>query len=204
MGETPRFNQNAANRTTYNSRTTEFNSALATMLDGLETNDPALTLFRVDVAALVSEAIANPMQFGLTNVTQSAAPGLEPGATSYNTSLIAPNANEYLFWDDLHPTTTVHAILSERVLSLTLMPGDYNRDGAVDMADYVLWRKVGGVHFTSEHYEAWVTNFGQSFGAGGADGAGNVVAEPASSLLVAFAVGLICVPRRRFGALGRG
>jgi hypothetical protein len=198
MGETPRFNLNATNRATYNSRTTQFNNALASMLDGLEISNPALTIFRVDVAAMISQAIANPPLFGLTDVTRAAAPGLQPGATSYNTSQIAPNVSQYLFWDDLHPTTTVHAILSQRVLSLTLMRGDYNRDGDVDVADFVMWRKQGGVHFTPEHYAAWREDFGRSPGSGSASDAENIVAEPAISLLAVMVVAWGCMPRRKF------
>ena len=59
---------------------------------------------QLDVYSLVNDARANPPLYGLTNVTASAAPGLSPGATSYDTSQIVPNPNQYLFWDDLHPT----------------------------------------------------------------------------------------------------
>jgi hypothetical protein len=39
------------------------------------------------------------------------------------------------------------------------MPGDYNGDGTVDAADYVVWRKIDG---TQGGYNAWRTNFGRS------------------------------------------
>ena len=37
--------------------------------------------------------------------------------------------------------------------------GDFNADGRVDAADYVVWRKNGG---TRQEYDAWRANFGQS------------------------------------------
>ena len=121
------------------------------------------TVFRLDVAGLFNEALANPTAFGLTNVTQAAAPGLQPGTGSYNTDQIAPNANEYLFWDDLHPTTTVHAHLAQAALELLLaIPGDFSGDGRVDTADYVVWRAGLGSIYTVADYETWRARFGTS------------------------------------------
>jgi hypothetical protein len=75
--------------------------------------------------------------------------------------------------------------------------GDYNNDGTVDAADYVVWRKYLGTLFTTGHHDAWRTNFGAVLppGAGGADLAA-YVPEPATlgMLLMAVAASL---PRRR-------
>jgi Lamin Tail Domain/PEP-CTERM motif len=47
------------------------------------------------------------------------------------------------------------------------LDGDFNEDGTVDAADYVIWRKNGG---TPEEYDAWAANFGESGGGeGGAE-----------------------------------
>ena len=54
------------------------------------------------------------------------------------------------------------------VVAVTLA-GDYNLDGIVDAADYILWRKTDG---TQEGYDRWRANFGRS--AGGGNGAGMV------------------------------
>ena len=131
LGYTPRFNGNPTTFAQYNTLSEQFNASLAVMLDNLQASNAALTIHRLDVATLFSQAIANPAHFGLTNVTNAAAPGLEPGASSYDTSKIAPNANQYLFWDDLHPTATVHAELAQFALEALLLPGDFNRDGQV-------------------------------------------------------------------------
>ena len=42
------------------------------------------------------------------------------------------------------------------------LAGDYNGDGAVDAADYVVWRKTGG---GQAGYDLWRTNFGRTVGA---------------------------------------
>lgn len=141
LGGTPRFNGNASTAAAYNTRTEQFNAAMDAKLLDLADDATGLAFFRLDVAALFADAIAMPAKFGLTNVTNAAAPGLQPGASSYNTSQIAANASQYLFWDDLHPTATVHSILAARALALVDgVPGDFNADGAIDAADLALWQ----------------------------------------------------------------
>ena len=54
------------------------------------------------------------------------------------------------------------------------LPGDFNSDGKVDAADYVVWRKTNG---TQPGYDMWRTNFGSPAGAGSSLG-GSAVPEP--------------------------
>jgi T5SS/PEP-CTERM-associated repeat protein len=75
------------------------------------------------------------------------------------------------------------------VLIVTI-PGDYNGDGTVDTADYVLWRKdpaaFGG---DPAGYNTWRTNFGRQIGAGSGFAASpRGVPEPECSLLVCLAL----------------
>jgi hypothetical protein len=49
-----------------------------------------------------------------------------------------------------------------------MLPGDYNRDGTVDAADYVMWRHGLGTTYTQGDYDVWRANFGQTIGSGGA------------------------------------
>jgi hypothetical protein len=69
--------------------------------------------------------------------------------------------------------------------------GDYNNDGVVNMADYVLWRNGGplqnegaspGVNDAAD-YAFWKAHFGATSGSGSGLGGGNVP-EPASMLLL--------------------
>jgi phospholipase/lecithinase/hemolysin len=197
LGYTPRYNDEPTDFTTFNMRSQQFNTSLATMLDGIESSNPGVDLFRFDVAGLFGDAIANPHWFGFANVTDSAAPGLEPGDSSYNTSLIAPNANQYVFWDDLHPTSTVHAILAERLLLQLSTPGDFNRDDVVDAADYVAWRKKSGVFYTPSDSDTWRSNFGESSTSGSGEFSGSTVPEPAVWLLLTTAIALACGQKSR-------
>jgi hypothetical protein len=49
-----------------------------------------------------------------------------------------------------------------RVTSVGL-PGDYNDDGAVNAADYVVWRKTDG---SQAGFQMWRANFGKTLGSG--------------------------------------
>lgn len=62
------------------------------------------------------------------------------------------------------------------------LPGDYNRNGVVDAADYVVWRKGLGTIYTATDYDTWRDNFGQT--AGGSAMSNEIVPEPATAMLV--------------------
>jgi hypothetical protein len=68
------------------------------------------------------------------------------------------------------------------------LKGDYNGNGTVDAADYVVWRKTDG---SMPGYNLWRANFGRTSGGGAALGAVASVPEPASIalLLGAFLLG---------------
>ena len=53
-------------------------------------------------------------------------------------------------------------------VAATGLPGDYNQNGVVDAADYVVWRKGLGITYTQEHYNIWRANFGRTPGSGAA------------------------------------
>jgi hypothetical protein len=176
---------------TYNARTQQFNSALATMLDGLEANNPAITLLQLDVAGLFQQVLADPSAFGFTNVTDPAAPGLDPGASSYDTSQVAPNPDEFLFWDEIHPTTAGHALLASAAMQLFSLPGDFNGDGNVDAADYVVWRTGFGTTFTQHDYNLWRANFGRTGGSAAMNDSATRAAVPEPATFTGLLVGSI-------------
>jgi hypothetical protein len=75
--------------------------------------------------------------------------------------------------------------------------GDYNGNGTVDAADYVVWRKSIG---TPQPFNLWRANFGATGpGSGVATGSPFALAvpEPTSWVLIVVAVGLLMAPRRR-------
>jgi PEP-CTERM motif len=96
-----------------------------------------------------------------------------------------------------YETTPGTAILAGELAPGT--PGDYNGNGKVDAADYVLWRNGGPLQnetvtlgsVTPEDYTAWRASFGNPPGAGSAIGGSfSAVPEP-SSLLLGLGTGLV-------------
>jgi hypothetical protein len=64
------------------------------------------------------------------------------------------------------------------------LQGDYNGDGRVDAADYVVWRKTDDG--TAGGYSTWRANFGRSsFGSGSVTMV--AVPEPSGSILIIIA-----------------
>ena len=85
-----------------------------------------------------------------------------------------------------------------RINTTELLAGDYNADGTVDAADYVVWRSTLG---SASAYNAWRSNFGHTVHTS-SPGGGSGVPEPAlwvlwfHSLAVATIVRRWRVPRR--------
>jgi hypothetical protein len=80
--------------------------------------------------------------------------------------------------------------------------GDYNNNGVVDAADYVIWRKNSGTTNTLPHdptggtigpqqYNTWRSHFGQSAAGSGSSLDGATVPEPAALALIALGLVLI-------------
>ena len=93
------------------------------------------------------------------------------------------------------------------------LAGDYNDDGKVDAADYVVWRKnegttnplpndndIGGT-IGADHYNLWRAHFGEMSGSGLTLRA---IPEPSSALLLSLATVFICNLRRRGLRCSRG
>jgi T5SS/PEP-CTERM-associated repeat protein len=96
------------------------------------------------------------------------------------------------------PTSSFDA--NQVVLSdfLPTLLGDYNGDGTVNAADYVVWRKNDN---TPASYNTWRMHFGETVGngSGAATAADAAVPEPASlaMFVLAAAVAMLRLPRRR-------
>jgi fibronectin-binding autotransporter adhesin len=83
-----------------------------------------------------------------------------------------------------------NAVTLEVVVGLA---GDYNDDGSVDAADYVVWRKTDG---TPSGYNTWRANFGQSAGGRAVASANAAVPEPSTLVMLVLAAAGVCSRRR--------
>jgi len=112
LGLVPRFNSSPAAALPVTVESLVFNGYLATGIAVLKDFYPRrrLTFYQLDTFRLLSSIVAAPAAYSLTDVTHSAQ-GL-----SINQVLVDPDP--YLFWDDLHPTTRGHNILSDSAITL--------------------------------------------------------------------------------------
>jgi phospholipase/lecithinase/hemolysin len=79
--------------------TDHFNRAVEGHLTYLASSVPGLRLYRFDVAAMAERARKDPLSFGFTDIST---PCRE-----------AARCGDYVFWDEIHPTTAAHARLAE-------------------------------------------------------------------------------------------
>jgi hypothetical protein len=81
--------------------------------------------------------------------------------------------------------------------------GDYNNNGTVDAADYVVWRDGLGTTFTQGEYDVWRANFGKTVAGAAAladtpsTESSTTIPEPVSAVLVNFEVLPLVAARRR-------
>jgi len=83
--------------------TATFLSAVYNNLLNTALNSADKKIIRVSAFNILNMLAANPAAFGLTNVTDQ------------GISIFPAPANTYLFWDDLHPSTTVHRIFATAI-----------------------------------------------------------------------------------------
>jgi phospholipase/lecithinase/hemolysin len=85
--------------------TQAFNGNLAGLLVQLKAGLPGISFARLDAYQILNAIIAHP-PFGLTNVTTACVtPNIAP--------FFCQQADEFLFWDGIHPTKVGHAILAQ-------------------------------------------------------------------------------------------
>jgi hypothetical protein len=70
-------------------------------------------------------------------------------------------------------------------------PGDFNDDGVIDTADYVVWRHSLGTLYNETHYATWKSNFGATPGNGNGATTAASVPEPMSGVLLILGLILI-------------
>ena len=90
--------------------TTTFNTALADAVS-LLTGLPGINLILFPASELVTAIVADPSAFGLVDVEN---PCVMPNTPPF----ACRNPDEFLFWDGIHATTAVHAIVAREVALL--------------------------------------------------------------------------------------
>jgi hypothetical protein len=74
-------------------------------------------------------------------------------------------------------------------LSNTVADADFNGDGVVDSADYIVWRRGNGTTYTASDYNLWRAHFGATTGTGSATNTSGAIPEPSTCWLVGVVAG---------------
>lgn len=131
LGLTPRFVHSPSMREAATAATEVYNDLLYATVDDLRA-ELGVEIYTFSTFDAVRSIVANPGAFGYTNVTDEA---LRPDDT------IVPNVDEYLWFDDIHPTTRPHRMFGNALIDLLtlpypLIPGDSDFDDDVDLTDF--------------------------------------------------------------------
>lgn len=110
LGLTPQFNGSPTTQFVGTLASDTFNAALSQAVFASAAANPGTDTHLVDVERVFSAIIADPQRFGFTNATQ--------GCLFVPSCLSASQAeqNQYLFFDNVHPTTAGHQLLASLVL----------------------------------------------------------------------------------------
>lgn len=129
--------RNRQNSSLLSNLTKEHNSKLAASLNSLpQMLDPDVNLFTLDAYSLFNQWLANPTEFGFTNVTEACfveVPPFNLSPVSYNE---CDHPDEYVFWEQTsfieeenHPTTAAHRLIADSALSTLSIPEPANELG---------------------------------------------------------------------------
>ncbi|MUG96337.1 PEP-CTERM sorting domain-containing protein [Scytonema sp. UIC 10036] len=113
LGRTP-IALRSGNSPILTAATNAHNQALATSVAQLSNNIPGVNIIPVDINSLFNRAIANPEEFGFKDVTTSC---VVYNIVTNQVLKTCNNPNDFLFFDEVHPTTNAHKLVAETALA---------------------------------------------------------------------------------------
>jgi outer membrane lipase/esterase len=126
LGQTPRFAGNPLAAATGRQVTSAYNQALAAGLAAIDAV-PGVRVIGLDIFGLFDALLEDPAAFGLANATTPCVAGnvpdiyVNPFAASI--SCTPAEAAERVFWDPIHPTGAVHALVADFAMAEIPAPG---------------------------------------------------------------------------------
>jgi hypothetical protein len=91
-----------------------------------------------------------------------------------------PDGKPFIYYPNFFAANALLTVTS-------VLYGDFNGDGVVDMADYVVYRHGLGTLYTQSNYDEWRIHFGQTAEGNLATNANTTIPEPAALLSSAIA-----------------
>ncbi|MDJ0783554.1 MAG: SGNH/GDSL hydrolase family protein [Desulfosarcinaceae bacterium] len=120
LGATPRNNGNPGTAQAASGLTQRFNGELADVVAEFQDAYPAVAVYTFSVFDLFADVVANPAAYGIGN-TNDVCP-------NFLVDDDFENDGDYLFWDDLHPTTEAHSEIARSVAETLPEPEDESDD----------------------------------------------------------------------------
>jgi phospholipase/lecithinase/hemolysin len=119
LGKLPFANFDSQRSNLFNTFSSTHNSSLDTTLKSLRQQlSPDINIIELNVNSLFDRIIATPDEFGFTNVTNSCiSKDLSVVPIDVPTQQVLCNPEKFLFWDEVHPTTTTHKLIGELAFS---------------------------------------------------------------------------------------
>jgi T5SS/PEP-CTERM-associated repeat protein len=125
------------------------------------------------------------------NLTDGFVPNLGQSFTILTANDVDGTFTTEVLPDHPSPNLAFDVMYNAQSVVLTVvpaLPGDYNADGIVDTADYVVWRKGLGTLFTPGDYDVWRVHFGQTASSGAGASANVAIPEPTTLILVLMGI----------------
>jgi len=117
LDKTPMAQTFAANlQTALGTASSKFATDEDTAIAALQKANAGLTIFKVDLYALFSAVEKNPAAYGITNTTQGVityGSFSTAGFTATANFNFEVNPDAFVFWDQIHPTSRVHALIAQ-------------------------------------------------------------------------------------------
>lgn len=92
-----------------------YNAGLSLLLDRFSATHANADVHRFDSFSFLDRIVSNGADFGFQNTTDPCYTGDDIGFASGGS--LCSNPDAYFFWDSVHPTTRVHALLGQAMLS---------------------------------------------------------------------------------------
>lgn len=119
LGKFPVTGDNSQISSILSTLTSEHDSSLSADLNLLSQQlNSDVNIISLDVNSLFSRIIANPGEFGFTDVTDSCIGDLSVVPIPVPTKPVTCTPNEFLFWDSVHPTTVTHKFIGDFAFSV--------------------------------------------------------------------------------------
>jgi len=114
LGDKPSYVNNPSERAQANEFVNAYNPILEQTLASLRGSLSDITIISFDVYSLFTDVLANPGDYGFTNVSDSAYVG---DTNAPNDGYVVPNPDQYLFWDGTHPTRVGHQLIGDHAFA---------------------------------------------------------------------------------------